>query len=115
MDESGAPTDVPARVTWRDREWTRTARRRYDPEASADLSNVIAATIADAGDVVPTGLPGPPLYECIDIDAVTRFVENGGNPGAGRRDSVRFGHDGSLVEVRADGWVSVFAPIDDAD
>ncbi|GAA0203688.1 HalOD1 output domain-containing protein [Halobaculum roseum] len=114
MDESSAPTDVPARVTWRDREWTRTARRRYDPETSADLSNVIAATIADANDVVPSGLPGAPLYECVDIDAVTRFVENNENPGAGHRDSVRFGRDGSLVEVRTDGWVSVFSPTDDA-
>lgn len=69
--------------------------------------------VADAKDVSPHAITDPTLFDCIDVESVSRLVEDGPTGAAGT-ESVRFDYDDSLIEVRADGLVGVFEPVGDA-
>ena len=112
MANSNGPRGRPPRIRWRGRDWTQTAQRQFDPTAGSDLTSVIVLAIADADGVPPHQITEPTLFEYVDVEAVSRLVENASGTDAGT-DSVRFGYDGSLIEVRSDGHVSVFVPVGD--
>ncbi|QZX99163.1 HalOD1 output domain-containing protein [Halobaculum rubrum] len=114
MDDSDASPERDPQVHWRGRDWTKTAHRQFDPAAGGDLTSAIVRALADAKRVSPHELTGPTLYDCVDMDAVTQFVAAGRSPTAPKPDFVRFEYDESLVEVRTDGRISVFASVADA-
>jgi hypothetical protein len=108
-DPTGAE-DGSDRARWHGRNWAWTAQRRFDSPDRVDLIRVVVLAIADGAGIAPDEVTDPTLFECVDIEAVSRLVESGSTTGWGS-DSVRFEYDGSMIEVRADGLVSVFAPI----
>lgn len=112
VDPDGAEPS-PDRVSWHGRDWTQTAQRRFDSTDDGELTNIIVQAIADGIGVAPDEVTEPTLFECVDMEAVSRLIESGSSNVPGT-DTIRFDYDGSMVEVRADGLVRVFAPIADA-
>lgn len=85
------------------------AERQYDPAAGGDLATEVVLTVAEALDVDPPNLRGPPLYESVDTEALegvffgSEPTETG--PAFG---SVEFSYADHRVRIESDGWIAVF-------
>lgn len=83
------------------------ARCRYEPSDGEELSTAIVRTIAAAEDVTTDGVSIPPLYDCVDVEALDRALF--GMPDtAGGADRATFQCGTYRVAVAADGWIRVY-------
>lgn len=77
---------------------------RYETDDSTCVSGVLVEAIADAKGVSPTEVP--PLYETVDLDALSRLFER--SDGAGDPDALfSFTFEKWNVFVRGDGRIRV--------
>jgi hypothetical protein len=83
------------------------ARRRYDPDGDDELSTAIVRTIAVAEDVATDDVSIPPLYDCVDVEALERVLfGTADTPGDADRATFQCGM--YRVAVVADGWIRVY-------
>lgn len=104
--------DVP--TLGQDAHWQQVAQRRYDPDQDDDLTTAIVFAIADSEGVPPIELNSLPLYDVIDVDWIEQAFfgfRTGGNARNGTG-SIEFRYTKYLVNVRADGWIHVYEPIE---
>jgi hypothetical protein len=78
------------------------SERRFGPDDEAELSSVVAATVAEAAGVATTDLE--PLYDSgVDPDALNTLFD-----GAGEASRLTFDYAGYRVRVTGDGHVGVW-------
>ncbi|GAB6861725.1 HalOD1 output domain-containing protein [Haloplanus litoreus] len=83
------------------------ARRRYEPGDGGELSTAIVRTIAAIEDVPTDGVSIPPLYDCVDVEALDRALF--GTPGtSGGAERATFRCGTYRVAVAADGWIRIY-------
>lgn len=76
---------------------------RYDPDDAQGLLEVLVEGLADAGDVAATELP--PLYETIDVEAITDLF-SGANGSVGEK-LLTFTVGNWHVFIHADGRIRI--------
>jgi hypothetical protein len=93
-------------------QWIQVAQQHYKPDGSDELVSDIAIAIADAKEIDPTELKSPPLYECIDVEALedTLFSQETATESTEGTGTIEFQYTDNLVKVRSDGWIQVFEP-----
>jgi hypothetical protein len=83
------------------------ARCRYEPRDAEELATAIVRTVAAAEDVSAGDVSIPPLYDCVDVEALDRALF--GTPDtAGGADRATFRCGTYRVAVAADGWIRVY-------
>lgn len=76
----------------------------YDPDGTQTLTGALADALADAKGIYATELP--PLYDIIDLDAITKLFEN--HDGAADAEAILgFTYENWNVFIRADGCIRV--------
>jgi hypothetical protein len=76
---------------------------RYDPDDKQGLLEVLVEALAEVGDVAATELP--PLYETIDVEAITDLF--GGTSGSVGEKLLTFTFENLHVFVHADGRIRI--------
>ena len=107
IDES--PSFISTRVP-EGNEWELATQVPFDEEATHDLTSAIIGAVAETEGVSPIEIKNPPLYEVLDITAITTaFFDSHtvGQASNGRR-TVEFMYRDHRIVVRSDGWVQVF-------
>ena len=97
-----------------DTRWRQVAQRLYEPDGDEELPTAVVFAVADAAGVSPTEMTSPPLYEVVDATAVEDGLFGSGRekPDAG---TVEFRYAGYRVEIRSDGWILIFEPVETAE
>ena len=113
MSKDAGDAGPPGRTRWDGREWECVARRHYDVASGDELTSHVVLAIADARCVAPHEVTDPPLYDCVDVEALEQFVRGTppSAPGA-PENAVRFDYDGHLVAIHADGHIVVYDPVE---
>ncbi|OYR38640.1 hypothetical protein DJ81_17510 [Halorubrum sp. Hd13] len=97
--------------------WRQVVERRHEPERDDGLTTAIVSAIADAGNVSPSSLKSPPLYEVVDAAEIEQaFLGlNAGESARRGTGSVEFRYTEYLVEVGSDWWIRVYERIEAGD
>ncbi|WP_224271065.1 HalOD1 output domain-containing protein [Haloprofundus salinisoli] len=94
-------------------DWTFETQAHYDPDEQRDLTTVIIGTIAEVEGVEILDIKVPPLYEVVDTESVEDTLF--GRPEATRNGTqlkTEFRYRNHKVEIDAEGWVTVFSPVE---
>jgi hypothetical protein len=78
----------------------------FDASTGTDLATTIVYAVAEAEDVPPEALGGPPLYDQVDPDGLERALFHERAESARDR-TATFPYRGYRVRVRGDGRVAV--------
>jgi len=94
--------------------WRQVVKRRHEPERDGGLTTAIVSAIADAGNVSPSSLKSPPLYNVVDVAGIEKaFLGlNAGESARRGTGSVEFRYTEYLVEVGSDWWIRVYEQIE---
>lgn len=84
------------------------AQRQYDPGAGGELATEVILAVAEAAGVDPAEIRTPPLYECIDTEAVESVFFTPGTRTGQATGFVEFSYDDHPVRISSDGWIEVF-------
>lgn len=110
---TGRPGEEPIR--WSDLRQVR--NYQYDSMQAGELLLVLTAAIAAAEDVSVREVPGPPLWETIDIGALekTLFGDTDTPPSQAVGGVVTFRYHDYVVVVSSDGSIELYEPSDTDD
>ena len=109
MDDDGSDINDDATLD-QDAQWHQISQHHYDPDQNSGLTTAIVYALAEAGEIDPTDLKSPQLYNVVDVPAIENALFNTGSngdtpPGTG---TVEFHYAEYLVKVRSDGWIQVY-------
>ena len=98
-----------------DAEWEVVTQKPYEESGTRGLTTTIVYAVADAEDASPLDIKTPTLYDVVDTAALERayFGPDHDSRVHDPHSSTEFMYRGHRIEVQSDGWVVVYARIDE--